>query len=213
MLFAHRPQSLALATVLALFFVTVCERSLRAEERLDEEGATSTQLALLHERWWAWEAARPAVEPTEVEGPRSWIKLQLSGVRNRASDWVDDSGFSLLKDRDSYGKSRYTMATGALATKWGSFYLRARVGRPEMSAGLRPRRHAPAFGITVPWQQFTFELEALDDKEFGYSVLTGLRWSHPNQRVQYGVALPLSIGDGPSVAAILQVLIRLDDPE
>lgn len=123
---------------------------------------------------------------------------------------MDDSGFSLLRDRDSQGSRRYTMASGALTTKWASFHLRARVGRPEMSAGLRPRRHAPAFGVTVPWDQFTFELEALDDKEFGYSVLSGLRWRPADGRVQYGLAMPVSVGGGPSVAGILQVLIRLD---
>lgn len=211
MFLTHRPRSLALTTAFALCLIAISPNSLRAEEPL-EEGATSTQLTLLHERWWAWEAAPPSVEPTEVEGPTTWLKLQLSGARSRASDWMRDTGFSLLKDRDSHGSSRYTMATGALTTKWGSFHLRARVGRPELSAGLRPRRRAPAFGITVPWDQFTFEVEAMDDREFGYSVLTGLRWSHADRRVQYGVALPLSVGDGPSVAAILQILIRLDDP-
>lgn len=180
-----------------------------AEE--DVDGPTPTQLALLHERWWAWEPAAAERRPTEIDGPIDWVKLQFSGAKNQTADWMEDGGFSLLKDRDPYGSSRYTVATGALTTKWASFHFRARVGRPEMSAGLRPRRHAPAFGVTVPWDRFVFELEALDDKDFGYSILSGLRWSPAHQRVQYGLALPVSVGDGPSAAAILQILIRLDD--
>lgn len=188
---------------------TIAEEPLIVEEK--HEGLTTTQVVLLHERWLAWESVRPGVRPTEFKSPVDWVKLQVSGVRSQANDWLDDSGFSLLKDRDSWGSKRYTVAAGALTTKWGSFHLRGRVGRPELSAGLRPRRYSPAFGVTVPWKQFTFELEALDDKDFGYSVLSGLRWADPKGRVQYGLALPVSVGKGPSVAAILQVLIRLDD--
>ncbi len=194
---------LALAAV-----VTMVAPGLAEEETGDEP--TSTQLVLLHERWLAWEPDRPAVRPTDVKGPVDWVKLQLSGARSQATDWIEDGGFSLLRDRDSRGSQRFTMAAGALTTKWGSFHLRARVGRPELSAGLRPRRQYPAFGVTVPWEQFTFELEALDDKDFGYSILSGLRWRQANDRVQYGIALPFSVGE-PSVAAILQILIRLDD--
>jgi hypothetical protein len=181
-----------------------------AEEATADE-PTSTQLVLLHERWLAWEPLRPSVRPTDLEGPVDWLKLQLSGVRSQATDWMEDGGFSLLRDRDSQGAKRFTMAAGALTTKWASFHLRARVGRPEMSAGLRPRRYAPAFGVTVPWERFTFELEALDDKDFGYSMLSGLHWRPGDGRVQYGIAMPVSVGHGPSVAAILQVLIHLDD--
>jgi hypothetical protein len=187
----------------------LAEEALISQEQ--EEVLTSTQLVLLHERWLAWEGARPAVKPAELRGPVDWIKLQVSGVRSQAADWLDDSGFSLLKDRDSQGSRRYTMAAGAIATKWGSFHLRGRVGRPELSAGLRPRRYAPAFGLTVPWKQFIFELEALNDKDFGYTVLSGFRWADPRGRVQYGLALPVSVDQGPSIAGILQVLIRLDD--
>ena len=172
---------------------------------------TSTELVLLHERWLAWEPARPSVKPAYVQGPMDWVKLQVSGAQNQTSDWMQDGGFSLLRDRDSQGSRRFTMLTGGLMTKWVTFHLRARVGRPELSAGLRPRRQTPAFGITVPWKEFTFELEALDDKDFGYSVLSGFRWGHRNGRVQYGIAMPVSVGQDPSVAAILQVLIRFDD--
>lgn len=195
-----------LAATFALWLIAV---PAAAEE--EAEGPTTTQLALLHERWWAWEPAAVQRRPTEIESPVDWLKLQLSGATSQAADWMEDGGFSLLKDRDPYGSSRYTVASGALSTRWASFHLRARVGRPEMSAGLRPRRHAPAFGVTVPWDRFVFELEALDDKDFGYSILTGMRWSPADRRVQYGLALPVSVGDGPSAAAILQVLIRLDD--
>lgn len=198
-----------IALLLTLSFGLVLAFPALAEEL--EEGPTSTQLTLLHERWWAWEPAAVAVRPTVLEGPVSWLTLQLSGARSQAVDWMADGGVSLLKDRDAYGSKRYTMASGALTTKWAAFHFRARVGRPEMSAGLQPRRHAPAFGVTIPWERFTLELEAMDDKDFGYSLLTGLRWSQPDRRVQYGVALPMSIGDGPSVAAILQILIRFDD--
>lgn len=153
------------------------------------------------------------MRPTDIYGPVDWVKLQLTGARSQATNWMQDSGFSLLRDRDSRGSQRFTMAAGALTTKWASFHLRARVGRPELSAGLRPRRQTPAFGVTVPWERFTFELEALDDKDFGYSVLGGLRWRQGDGRVQYGVALPVSLGQGASMGAILQVLIRLDDHE
>jgi hypothetical protein len=203
-----RPSQI-LPAVIALAVLAAAAVPVAAEEASDEP--TSTQLVLLHERWLAWEPDRPSVRPTDVKGPVDWLKLQLSGARSQATDWMQDGGFSLLRDRDSRGSQRFTMAAGALTTKWASFHLRARVGRPELSAGLRPRRHAPAFGVTVPWDQFTFELEAIDDKDFGYSVLSGLRWHHGDGRVQYGVALPVSVGHGPSVAAILQVLIRLDD--
>jgi hypothetical protein len=206
-LFRHHRSLQAIVAVAALV-VTIAPAL--AEETEDEP--TSTQLVLLHERWLAWEPARPSVRPTDVKGPVDWIKLQLSGARSQATHWIEDSGFSLLRDRDSRGSQRFTMAAGALTTKWASFHLRARVGRPEMSAGLRPRRQYPAFGVTVPWDRFTFELEALNDKDFGYSILSGFRWHQGDGRVQYGVAMPFSVGH-PEVAAILQVLIRLDDYE
>lgn len=206
----HRFRDL-IALLLTLSFGLVLAAPALAEG--PEEGPTSTQLTLLHERWWAWEPAAVAARPTVIEGPISWLTLQLSGARSQAADWMADGGVSLLKDRDAHGSKRFTMASGALTTKWASLHFRARVGRPEMSAGLQPRRHAPAFGVTIPWDQFTLELEAMDDKDFGYSLLTGMRWSQPGRRVQYGVALPMSIGDDPSVAAILQILIRLDDPD
>lgn len=208
--FAHFFLSLTALLLLAAVPRAFAEESIIEEE--DRDGMTTTQVVLLHERWLAWEPLRPATVPTELKGlPVDWVKLQVSGARSQANEWLDDSGFSLLKDRDSQGSKRFTMAAGTLTTKWGSFHLRGRVGRPELSAGLRPRRYAPAFGVTVPWKQFTFELEALNDRDFGYTVLSGFRWSDDKGRVQYGVALPVSVADGPSIAAILQVLIRLDD--
>jgi len=208
--FAHFFLSLTALLLLATAHGAFAEEPIIEEENRD--GMTPTQVVLLHERWLAWETLpTTTTAPTEIKGPVNWVKLQVSGARSQTNEWLDDSGFSLLKDRDSQGSKRFTMAAGALTTKWGSFHLRGRVGRPELSAGLRPRRYAPAFGVTVPWKEFTFELEALDDRDFGYTVLSGFRWSEPKGRVQYGVALPVSIADGPSVAAIFQVLIRLDD--
>jgi hypothetical protein len=200
--------------VLAILFLSALpafgQSPTSPEDLLDK--SKNTEAILLHERWWAWEPVSDAMRPTEVHGPVDWIKLQVSGARSQAADWLEDGGFSLLKDKDPYGSKRFTFATGALTTKWASFHFRARIGRPEMSAGLRPKRHSPAFGVTVPWNRFVLEIEALDDGEFGYSLLTGLRWTPgADRRVQYGVAVPVSLDGSPSAAAILQVLIRLDD--
>jgi hypothetical protein len=197
-----------LAAVLAILAVLSASVA-AAEERID--GPTSTQLALLHERRWAWEPA-VAVRPTEFQGPIDWIRLQLSGARDQPAEWMEDGGFSLLKDRDPYdGSKRFTFASGALTTKWASVHLRMRLGRSDIDPWPQRRQRWSAFGVTIPWDRFTLEIEALDDNEFGYSVRTGLRWAPTDQRVQYGVALPVSVGGGPSVAAILQILIRLDD--
>jgi hypothetical protein len=136
-------------------------------------------------------------------------RAELQAARALAEDWLRDAGMSLLEERDADGRRTYAVLSGKLAESWPMLRLRARVGRPQLSSGMRPRREAPAVGITFPWKTYTLELEGLDDRDLGYSLLGVFRWGDASRRVQYGVALPVALEDGPSVGALLQVRVRL----
>ena len=141
---------------------------------------------------------------------RHRLRLELQGARAQAEDWLHDAGFSLLEERDLDGHHSYAVVSGALTTDWPVIRLRARLGQAAPFTGMRLRDDLPAIGVAVPYQRYTVELEGAQDRSLGYVVMGTLRWSDPQQRVQYGIALPLAVGRGPSIGTLFQLRIRLD---
>jgi hypothetical protein len=78
-----------------------------------------------------------------------------------------------------------------------------------LSAGLNPRRKAPAIGVTLPWRSCSIALEALDDRERGYTAMGALHWTVPGTGVRYGLALPVALEQRGWLAAILQIRVDL----
>jgi len=150
----------------------------------------------------------PQAMPRRVERARQRFRIELQRARAQAEDWLHDAGFSLLEERDSEGKRTYALLSGTLVADGPVIRFHARVGRPQLSAGLTVRRNRPAFGFTIPWQQYTVEMEALEDQELGYMLMGRFRWSDPQRRLQYGLAFPLSFEDGGSIGVVLQVHVR-----
>ena len=161
------------------------------------------------------EADAPSVRLLEIgrplERPQHWVRMELKNARAQAESWWNDAGLSLLEERDPEGRRRYQLTSGVLTDSWPTLRLRARVGKPELSAGLRLRRNAPALGFTVPWQQYTFELEGLEDRDLGFAFTGSMRWSDPKGAVQYGLAFPLAFRAGPSIGVLLQIGVRLGE--
>jgi len=136
------------------------------------------------------------------------FRLELAGARAQAEDWLHDAGFSLLEERDVEGHHTYAVLSGALITDGPVVQLRARLGQPAFSAGMRVRSDRPALGIVLPAAPYSFEFEGLEDRSLGYVLMGTLRWSDPTQLVQYGISLPLAVGRGPSMGALLQLRVR-----
>ncbi len=153
-------------------------------------------------------AARLFTFDHTVGRSRHRFRLELAGARAQAEDWLHDAGFSLLEDRDIEGGHTYAVVSGALITDGPAVQLRARLGRPALSAGMRLRSDRPAIGVVLPSAPYSFELEGLEDRSLGYVLMGTLRWSDPQQQVQYGISLPLAVGRGPSMGALLQLRVR-----
>lgn len=136
------------------------------------------------------------------------IEVEFRRVRAQAEDWLRDTGLELIKGRDHHGKRVYTLLSGEIQTRWLTFYMRGRVGRPELFAGLRHHRKRPAFGLVVPLRGFDAELEAFEDKDLGITMLGKLQWRAGRAGMHYGVAVPLSFEQGASVGALAQVSLR-----
>jgi hypothetical protein len=140
---------------------------------------------------------------------RHRFRLELEGARAQAQDWLHDGGFFLLEERDAEGRRSYEVRSHTLVTDWPVVRLRARVGQPQLAAGMRMRRNTPALGFTIPWQQYAFEFEGVEERSLGYLFLGTLRWADPSQRLQCGVAVPIAVGGNPSVGALLQIRMRI----
>ncbi len=153
-------------------------------------------------------AARLFTFDHSVGRSRHRFRLELAGARTQAEDWLHDAGFSLLEDHDVEGHHTYAVVSGALITDGPAVQLRARLGQPALSAGMRLRSDRPAIGVVLPSAPYSFEFEGLEDRTLGYVLMGTLRWSDPQQRVQYGLALPLAVGRGPSMGALLQLRVR-----
>jgi hypothetical protein len=136
------------------------------------------------------------------------ILLEVDGAREHAADWLHRGGFSMLEEKDGHGRKSYVMMSDSFARRLPTMRVRARIGRPQLSAGLRQSDRSPAFGVTVPWQRYTFELEGLNDRRLGYAFVGSARWSQEDQRLQYGIAVPMALSRGPSVGVILQLGVR-----
>jgi hypothetical protein len=136
------------------------------------------------------------------------ILLEVDGAREQAQDWLHRGGFSMFEQKDQHGRRSYVVMSDTFSRRVPTMRMRARVGRPQLSAGLRPSDRSPAIGVTVPWQRYTFELEGLNDRRLGYAFVGSARWSRPDERFQYGIALPVALSSGPSVGVILQLGVR-----
>jgi len=136
------------------------------------------------------------------------VLLEVEGAREQAEDWLHRGGFSLLEEQDQHGRSSYVVMSDTFTRRVPTMRLRARMGRPQLSAGMRTGDQSPAIGVTIPWQRYTFELEGLNDGRLGYAVVGSARWSEPNRRLQYGIAMPVALSHGPSIGLILQVGLR-----
>jgi hypothetical protein len=153
-------------------------------------------------------ALQPLAADRYVQQPRHWLRLEAEGARVQAEDWLRDAGFSLLEVRDVEGRRSYQVISSTPTDESPGVRVHARIGLPQLSAGLQPRREVPAIGAMIPWKRYAFELEALDDRRVGWEVMGRVQWSNPNERVQYGVALPLALRGGPSVGVLFQVRMR-----
>ena len=151
------------------------------------------------------ESAHPAVPQA-----RHWFSLEIAGARAQAEDWLHANGLSLLEDRDSEGRRSYQVMSQNLATDSQTVQFHARLGGPQLSAGLRPRREIPALGITVPAQAYAFELEGVKDRALGTALMTRISWSGPQRRLQYGIAVPLAISGTHSIGVLFQLRLKLD---
>jgi hypothetical protein len=136
------------------------------------------------------------------------ILLEVEGAREQTRDWLHSNGFSLLEEKDQHGRSSYLVMSDTFSRRVPTMRLRARMGRPQLSAGMRLDDESPALGVTIPWQRYTFEFEGLNDGRLGYAVVGSARWSRADRRLQYGVALPVALSSGPSVGVILQLGVR-----
>jgi hypothetical protein len=134
------------------------------------------------------------------------LRLEFEGARAQARDWLHDAGFSLLEDRDSVGGRRYQLISGALVADLPALQLRARLGRPLLAAGVPVRRSVPAIGVTMPWREYSFEMEGHGAKNPGYRFMATVYRS--DRRVQYGIALPVALGSPLSMGLLLQLRVQ-----
>jgi hypothetical protein len=141
---------------------------------------------------------------------RHRFRIELQGARAQAEDWLHSAGFSLLEERDVEGRRSYAVLSGALISDGPLVRLHARVGNPQLWAGLHLRRAVPAIGVTMPWREFTVEMEGVADKTRGYLMMASLCRSDALQRVRYGIALPIAVGAHPSIGALFQLQVRID---
>lgn len=155
------------------------------------------------------ETARLTIGPPALQLQHRF-RLELEGARAQAEDWLHDAGFSLLEERDGDGRNSYSVISAVLVADWPAVRVRARIGGPQLSAGLQVRRQTPAIGITLPLKAYNVELEGLQEKNLGYLLMGSLRWSDKTQRIEYGVSVPLAFKGGPTLGVLLQVRIRFD---
>jgi hypothetical protein len=154
----------------------------------------------------------PVLQPLAIDRsvgkPRHWLRLEAEGARLQAEDWLRDAGFSLLEERDAEGRRSYQVVSSTPTDESPGARVHARIGLPQLSAGLRPRREMPAIGAMIPWHQYALELEALDERKVGWELMGRVRWSAPDEQLQYGIALPVAVRGGPSLGVLFQVRLR-----
>ena len=153
----------------------------------------------------------PQADARLLREPRNRLYLEVDGAGAQARNWLHTAGFALFEQRDSEGRRSYQVMSGAVADDWPTIKLHARVGGPQLSAGLNPRREVPALGLTVPSENYTMELEGLKDRRLGTALMARIRWGDARQGLQYGIALPVAVSGTHSVGVLLQLRIALDE--
>jgi hypothetical protein len=144
-----------------------------------------------------------------VPHPGAWFALEIAGARAQTEDWLHANGLSLLEDRDGEGRRSYEVLSHNLAMDWQAVQVHARLGGPQLSAGLRPRRDIPALGITIPTRAYAFEFEGVKDRSLGTALMTRMSWSAPERRLQYGIAVPIAISGTHAIGVLLQLRLTL----
>lgn len=152
--------------------------------------------------------------------PRPLLLLPLSNEVGPAARSVEfyhsgqrlDHGVSLRRDVDSFGYRRYTLLFSALSNREASFEIRARVRKPEKRLGDTHSRRTLALGFAVPWRQYGFELEAVDDGTLGRALLGSVRWTDDSDRFGCGVTVPIAAPRGLAGAVIVQLVYRFSTP-
>jgi len=137
------------------------------------------------------------------------VNLEASGARTNARDWLHNAGFTFLEERDPEGHRSYTLLSSALAESAPVIRLQARIGRPQVAAGLQQDHNSTTVGLTIPWEQYVAELEGVDDRTLGRACLGSLRWHDAHDRVEYGVAVPFTTRNGAAVGVLVQVRFKL----
>jgi hypothetical protein len=153
----------------------------------------------------------PQADARLLREQRNRLYLEVDGAGAQARDWLHTAGFALFEQRDSEGRRSYQVMSGAVADDLPTVHLHARVGGPQLSAGLNPRREVPALGFTLPTDSYTVELEGLKDRRLGTALMARIRWSDARQRLQFGIALPIAVSGTPSVGVLLQLRAALDE--
>jgi hypothetical protein len=153
-------------------------------------------------------SSRPLAVDRYLRQPPHWLHLEAQGARLQAEDWLRDAGFSLLEERDSEGRRSYQVISSTPTDESPGVRFHARIGLPQLSAGLEPRRNMPAIGAMIPWKRYAFELEGLNEHRLGWELMGRARWSAPDEHLQYGIAIPLAVRGGPSVGVLFQVRMR-----
>jgi hypothetical protein len=153
----------------------------------------------------------PQVDARLLREPRHRFYLEVDGAGAQARDWLHTAGFALWEQRDSEGRRSYQVMSGAVANDLPTVHLHARIGGPQLSAGLNPRREVPALGFTVPSESYTLEFEGLKDHRLGTALMARVRWSDVRRHLQYGVALPIAVSGTPSIGLLLQLRIALGE--
>jgi hypothetical protein len=186
-------------------FFLLCALSAQGEEVVPPKPKLNLQPDLLDA---GMESTSFVLVDHEIGFAEDRVLLEVEGAREQAEDWLHSSGFSLLEQKDQHGRSSYVVMSETFTRRMPTMRIRARMGRPELSAGMRLSDESPAIGVTIPWQRYTFELEGLNDGRLGYAVVGSARWSRADRRLQYGVAMPVALSHGPSLGVIFQLGVR-----
>lgn len=190
---------------IALAFCLFCAVAVQGEEVVPPRPALNLQPDLLHS---GVEHTSFVLVDRVVGSADDRILLEVEGAGRQAEDWLRNGGFSLFEEKDHHGRRSYVVMSETFTRRVPTMRIRARMGLPQLSAGMRPSGESPAIGVTVPWQRYMFELEGFNDRRLGYAVVGSARWSEANRRLQYGIAMPVALSRGPSVGFVLQVGVR-----
>lgn len=124
-------------------------------------------------------------------------------------DWERTSEIRLHRYRDATGFKRYTLLFDGMSSGATSLQLRARF-RKDGGSRLIPTNRTTAFGFAMPWDQYVFELEGVDQSGIGRSLFGTIRWHDSSERFECGLTVPMVGAKELTGAVILQFVYRFD---